>query len=175
MANLKQSGVTGDKELVAALRELAKGPTQAEIDKAATQAMDPMLQKAKTRFRAMRNYVGKWPSFFPQPSGTPPGGHVDEGIVFRKSGEQQSKKRYYRLGGTRRARFLLHLLEFGVASHFQPKFKGGFLHPGAKAHPTLIPAYDEEKGKVSETFGRLIGQNLANKISKLKKAPRSQR
>jgi hypothetical protein len=88
MAPLKRSGVTGDKELVAALRELAKGPTVREIDQAAAVAMAPMLDKTKSRFRALRNYAGKWSNFFTQPSGNPPGGHVDEGIVFRKSGNK---------------------------------------------------------------------------------------
>jgi hypothetical protein len=174
MAPLKRSGVTGDKELAAALRELAKGPTVREIDQAAAVAMAPMLEKTKSRFQALRNYIGKWPGF-PQPSANPPGGHVDEGIVFRKSGKQGAKKRYFRLGATRRARFLLHLLEYGVASHWQPRFRGGWLHPGAKAHPSLTPSYDEEKSKVPETFGRIIGQNMAAKISRLKKGPRRRR
>lgn len=170
MAPLKRSGVTGDKELIAALRELAKGPTPAELDSAANQAMSPMLAKAKARFKAARNYVGKWIGF-PQPSVPRVGGHVDEGLVFRKSGTQGGSKRYYRLGATRRARFLLHLLEFGTSPHWQPRFRGGWWHPGAKAHPSLIPSYDEEKGVVPERFGRIIAQFMASKISKLKKGP----
>lgn len=174
MAPLKRSGVTGDKELVAALRELAKGPSTAEIDAAANQAMAPMLSKAKARFKAARNYVGKWIGF-PQPRVPRIGGHVDEGLVFRKEGKQAGRARYYRLGATRRARYLLHLLEFGTQMHFQPRFRGGWWHPGARAHPSLIPSYDEEKGRVPQTFGRLIGQSMAAKISKLKKSPRRTR
>lgn len=168
MAPLKRSGVTGDKELIAALRELAKGPTPAEIDAAAKDAMAPMLSKTKDRFKAARNYTGKW-NGFPQPKTPRSGGHVDEGIVFRKSGKQGGKKRYYRLGGTRRARYLLHLLELGTQAHFQPRFRGGWWHPGARAHPSLIPSYDEEKSKVPESFGRRISLVMAGKIARLKK------
>lgn len=171
MAPFKRSGVTGDKELIATLRELAKGPTPAEIDAAARDAMAPMLSKTKDRFKTARNYVGKWKGF-PQPKTPRSGGHVDEGIAFRKSGKQGGKKRYYRLGGTRRARYLLHLLEFGTQSHFQPRFRGGWMHPGARAHPSLIPSYDEEKGHVHERFGRRIGQVMAGKISSMKKGRR---
>ena len=170
MAPFRRSGVTGDKELVANLRELAKGPTPAEIDRAAIVAMQPMLSKAVSRFRAARNFEGKYPGF-PQPRSPRAGGHVDEGLVVRKSKSSSKKKRAYRLGATRRARYLLHLVEFGTAPHFQPNFRGGWMHPGARANPALIPSYDEEAGKVPGTFGRLIWTVMSSKIARMKKGP----
>lgn len=167
----RRSGVTGDKELVAALRELAKGPSSQEIDEAAVSSMQPMLQKTRQRFRRTRDFVGKYPGF-PQPKVPRSGGHIDQGIVVRKLKASTNKKRSYRLGATRRSRYLLHLVEFGTAPHFQPRFRGGWLHPGARAQPILIPTFDEERGKVPAAFGRKIWSSMAAKISKLKKAPR---
>ncbi|TCU34164.1 hypothetical protein EV129_113149 [Rhizobium azibense] len=171
MAPFRRSGVTGDKELIANLRELAKGPSNAEVDQAATQSLRPMLSKTKERLKAARNYIGKYPGF-PQPKVPRSGGHVDQGIVIRKSKVSSKSKRSYKLGATRRSRFLLHLVEFGTAPHYQPLFRGGWQHPGAKAHPSLTPSFDEEAGNVPNTFGRLIWNTMSNKISKMKKGPR---
>lgn len=170
MATFRKSGVTGDKELVAALRELGKGPTSAEVDRAALQSMEPMRTKTATKLRSNRNYDGKYPGF-PQPRVPRVGGHVDEGIVVRKS-KSGSKQKVYKLGATRRARYLLHLLEFGTAPHFQPKFRGGFMHPGARAEPVLIPTFDEERGQVPKTFGQIIWSTMSAKIGRLKKPQR---
>jgi hypothetical protein len=168
MASFRKSGVTGDKELVANLRELAKGPTPAEVDQAAIQSLQPMLSKTRQRLEANRNFFGKYAGF-PQPKVPRKGGHVDQGIIVRKSGGSSKTKRSYKLGATKRARYLLHLIEFGTAPHWQPHFRGGWQHPGAKAHPSLIPSFDEESGKVPTTFGRLIWNAMASKISRLKK------
>ena len=171
MAAFRKSGVTGDKELVAALRELAMGPSPQEIDAAAIASMQPMLTKTKERFKRTRDYIGKYPGF-PQPKIPPSGGHIDEGIVVRKLKAASKGKRSYRLGATRRSRYLLHLVEFGTAPHFQPNFRGGWQHPGARATPVLIPTFDEEKSGVPDDFGRRIWASMTAKISRLKKAPR---
>lgn len=171
MAPYKRSGVTGDKELVANLRELAKGFTPAEVDKAATQSLQPMLKKTRDRLKVARNFVGKYPGF-PQPKTPRSGGHVDQGVVVRKNKASSKAKRSYRLGATRRSRYLLHLVEFGTSAHMQPNFRGGFFHPGARAHPSLIPSFDEESGKVPKAFGSLLWSNMARKISRMKRAPR---
>lgn len=171
MAPFRKSGVTGHNELIANLRELAKGPTGAEIDSAATASLNPMLVKTKERLKKARNFVGKYPGF-PQPKVPRQGGHVDEGIVVRKLKVGGGGKRSYRLGATRRSRYLLHLVEFGTAPHYQPNFRGGWQHPGARANPSLIPSFDEESGKVPTEFGRMIWTTMASKIAKLKKGPR---
>lgn len=174
MAPFRKSGVTGDKELVANLRELAKGVTAAEVDRAATQSLQPMLKKTKDRLKSARDYVGKYPGF-PQPKVPRSGGHVDEGVVVRKSRVSSKAKRAYKLGATRRARYLLHLVEFGTAPHLQPNLFGGFFHPGARANPSLTPSFDEESNKVPKTFGRIIWNTMSNKISRMKKGPKRRR
>lgn len=171
MVDFRKSGVTGDTELVAALRDLAKGPSAQEIDDAALSSMRPMLVTTRERLRKTRDFIGKYPGF-PQPKEPPTGGHVDEGIVVRKMKVTSKSKRSYRLGATRRSRYLLHLVEFGTAPHFQPVFRGGWQHPGARATPVLIPTFDEEKSNVPAAFGRKIWETMSAKISTLKKSPR---
>ncbi|NEI70958.1 hypothetical protein GR212_15345 [Rhizobium lusitanum] len=171
MAPFKKSGITGDKELIANLRELAKGPTKAEVDQAATQSLKPMLDKTIQRLKENRNFFGKYPGF-PQPKSPRKGGHVDEGIVVKKSSGSSKTKFIYKLGATKRARYLLHLVEFGTAPHHQPNFRGGFDHPGARAHPSLLPSFDEEANKVPTTFGRSIWNTMTDKIARMKKGPR---
>lgn len=174
MAPFRRSGVTGDKELIANLRELAKGPSNVEVDQAATQSLRPMLTKTKDRLKQARNYAGKYPGF-PQPRVPRVGGHVDEGIVVRKQKTAGKGKRSYRLGATRRSRYLLHLVEFGTAPHYQENFRGGWMHPGAKAHPSLIPSFDEEAGAVPKSFGNLIWNSMAAKIARMKKPKATRR
>lgn len=169
---MKRSRVSGQDVVAKALREIAKGPSAAELDAAAQVAMQPMLSKTKTRLRALRDFIGKWRGF-PDPVTPRNGGHVDEGIILRKQGKQGRLFRRYRLGATRRARYLLHLLEFGTGRHWQPRFRGGWMHPGAEPHPTLIPSFEEERGKVPETFGRKIGEAMASKIGRIRKVTRS--
>jgi hypothetical protein len=150
--------VTGDKELVANLRALAKGIPAGVIDKAAAKAMKPMTDEAVSIARAHR-----------QPGPRPKGGHLDEGIAFRKSKKQTSKKRSYALGAIGRARKILTLLEFGVAPHVQPIRLHGGVHPGHQAFPIMRPAYDSHSDEVPREFGVDIGQYLQSRISKMKK------
>ena len=171
MAPARRSGVSGHQEVIANLKELSKGPTAREIDEAAIESMQPMLNKTRVRLRRTRNYVGKYPGF-PQPRVPRKGGHVDQGIVVRKMKSPSPKKRAYRLGATKRSRYLLHLVELGTAPHFQPKFRGGWLHPGARAQPVLIPTFDEERGNVPRAFGQKIWNSMAGRIARLKKTPR---
>ena len=157
------TGITGDKEVIALLRELAKGPTQSETDKAAVESMKPMLDKTVERARPHRDFPGKWPGPWPEAPANPIGGHLDQGLVVKKQ-----KNGYYRLGAIKRARFILHLFEFGTAPHYQPGID--FHHPGARPNPVLLPSYDEEKGNVPVTFGQKIWGVMSAKISRLKKS-----
>ena len=171
MRRPRQSGITGSKEVVAALRELAQGIDVAAIDRAATQALEPMLESTAEKLRANRNYAGKYPGF-PDPRTPRKGGYIDKGLVIRKDGGNKMK-RSYRLGVKGRARYVIHLLEFGTAPHFQPNFKGGFAHPGATAKPSMTPAFEEHKDDVPTRFGQAIWLSLSAKAAQLnRKTPR---
>lgn len=156
-----KSKVRGDRELIAALRELSRGVTVSDMDAAAVNAMEPMRDDTADRFRKNRNYAGKWPGF-PDPPPTRKGGHLDEGFVVRRT-KGNSRRREYRLGAIKRARYLAHLLEFGTAPHWQPNFKGGFMHPGARAYPAMTPAYESHKAEVVNRMGRAIWSIIQTK------------
>lgn len=146
------SWVRGDVEVTAALRAMGKGPAARDIDAAANIAMKPMLAETKLAMVANRNYVGKYPNF-PQPRVPRKGGFVDAGVGIRADLKSPTRRSYKMGAITRRARFLLHLLEFGTAPHFQPNFRGGFMHPGAAPNPALVPAFESGKAGVVRVFG----------------------
>ncbi len=150
--------VTGDKELVANLRALARGIPPSVIDRSATAAMKPMTDDAVAAARAHR-----------QPGRRPNGGHLDEGIAFKKTKGGSRRNRSYVLGAMNRARNILHLLEFGVAPHVQPiRLKGG-VHPGHQAFPIMRPAFDANSDGVAQTFGDGIIDYIESAASRMKK------
>lgn len=163
---MPKSGIRGDRQLVAALRNISAGVPTRDIDAAAVRSLKPMLDGTKAALRANRNYVGKYPGMFPQPITPRKGGYVDQGMVVRKS-RSRGSVRSYKLGPTKRARPLLHLLEYGTAPHFQPNFLGGFMHPGATPKPTLTPEYEFHKAGVVRTFGFEILELIERKAHNL--------
>jgi hypothetical protein len=134
MAALRRSGVSGQQEVIAALRALSKTIDGPMIDEAGVDALEPMKDSTVQRIRVNRNFAGKYPGF-PNPKSPRRGGHIDQGVVIRKE-KGGKEKRSFKITATRRSRYLIHLLEFGTAPHFQPNFKGGFMHPGARAFRT---------------------------------------
>lgn len=143
---MPKSTVTGDREVVRLLRTLAKGPPAREVDRAANHAMAPMIEDTRRRLKAHRNFASKYPAVFPKQAKIS-SKHVDKDIVMRKQ-RAGPGQRAYRLGAVRRARYLLHLLEYGTAPHFQPNLLAGFYHPGASPLPTLTPAFNHGKDEV---------------------------
>lgn len=158
--------VRGDKEFARALRQLSHGPTAREVDGMANRAMSPMLEDVKSRLRQHRNYASKYPSFFPKQRGKF-GRHLDSQIAFRKDGQQSRAVRRYKLGGTGRARFLLHLLEFGASAHFQPNLGGGFMHPGSTPRPSMVPSFESKKSGVIRDFQFLTVDWLQRRSAQL--------
>lgn len=146
--------VRGDKELVAALRVLSRGLPGKDIDDAVREAADPMLQAWRQNAKEHR-----------QPGRRPKGGHVDEGIEFRRQTGGSRTRRRYLMGGMRRALSLLHLLEFGTRPHHQPK--RGIFHPGARAFPVGRRAFDEHKDGIPERFGRAVWHRMQAMVMRL--------
>lgn len=149
---MPRDSVTGDRELARALRALAKGPSARDIDGMAGRALRPMLNDVKERLRRLRNYPSKYPSFFPKQRGSFLD-HVDKAMVMRKDDRQTRTSRSYRIAATRRARYLLHLTEYGTSPHWQPNLGGGFMHPGAAPKPTMVPAFEAGHADVIIDFG----------------------
>lgn len=156
------SRIIGDRQVVQALNELSRGVPLALVDTAARGSLKPMQEDAKKRARMHRNYIGKYSSFFPQPKGGRQ--KVDQGITTGRSKRSTRTRRKFFLGAAGRARKILHLLEFGTRPHFQPKFRGGFMHPGARPKPVMTPAYEAHKTGVERAFGVEIWRLLEKKI-----------
>ncbi|CDX26647.1 hypothetical protein MPL3356_60480 [Mesorhizobium plurifarium] len=155
--------LTGDVQLRANMRRAAGIYDGRAMDEDMEAALEPMRRETERNAAALRNFAGKYPDFFPQPSGSPPGGHVDENVVSVKvSGT--AKRRTWWVSFKRRARTIVHLLEFGTAPHFQKNFRGGFFHPGSRAHPFFRPAFDSKHGEVIATLRRRAWLRLTNSI-----------
>lgn len=157
----RRSAVTGDKELVAALRVLGRGMPASTIDRAATRASKPMVDDAVQRARSHR-----------QPGRRPKGGHIDETIKFLRRKESSRKHRQFVFGATGPRKSILTWLEFGTLPHFQPRRFGGIFHPGARRFPVLRPAFDAHSDGVTENFGREYLKELTRMIGRLRKGPR---
>lgn len=159
------SYIRGDRQTVRNLRSLAKGLPAASINRSARVAMKPMLTKAKQNANRHRNYVGKWPKQFTQPKAGRQS--VAAGLKFRIMKPTKRMVRHYWIGATGRAIKLAHLLEFGTAPHKQPKFLGGWYHPGARPRPFMTPAYESEKNNVERSLGHALWGEMQRRIVSL--------
>lgn len=156
----QRSGVYGDAQVIANLRTLAD-VQNGTLTSSGRAALKPMQAAAKDGAKQFRNYVGKWPDW-PQPtSGLQ---HLDQGIVIRVAKNNTKGFAQIFLGAARRAARIWHLLEFGTAPHWQPNRQR--MHPGARAHPTLRPAFEAHKDSAVRIFGETIFAKLIAKIGR---------
>lgn len=164
----KRVTLRGDVQLRNNMRRLSRVYDGKAMDVDIEQALEPMRRETEKNAVPLRNFVGKHSSFFPQPTGAPPGGHLDEGVVSARV-KGTAKRRVWWVSFAKRARYLAHLVEFGTAPHFQPKFKGGFMHPGARAQPFFRPAFDTKKADVMATLGRRAWMRILAAASRSRK------
>lgn len=137
--------VRGDKEAAAALRRLRSAVNQSIMNRAGEESLKPMAEQTRANARVLR-----------QPH-TPKGGHLDEGVAVARRPASGRGKVVLWLGFSRRARKIAHLVEFGTRPHFQPNYRGGWMHPGARPKPFLRPAYEARKREAIEIFAKRIG------------------
>lgn len=164
------SFIKGDRLTASNLRMLGtQGLPLTLVDQAGRVALAPMLKDAKARARQHRNYIGKY-SRFPQPKKGRV--HLDQALVVGKQGKQSKWRRKILLGARRRARKIAHLLEFGTAPHFQPNFRGGFFHPGAKAKPFMTPAFEAHKRQVSTEMGKQLWRVIMARVLQVGRSSR---
>lgn len=168
MARRARVTLTGDAKLRANLRRMGSVYSGAALDQDMEFSLEPMRRETESNAVALRNYAGKWPGF-PQPRGTPPGGHLDQGVETRRVEASGQRRRVWWLAFTRRARKIAHLVEFGTAPHWQPKRR--YMHPGARPRPFFRPAYEGKRAEVlrrfqSRAWGRIAG--LAASIGRRK-------
>ncbi|WP_370677639.1 hypothetical protein [Pleomorphomonas sp. PLEO] len=142
------SGLTGDKDLRAALRRMADEMASKGLDAAMVASLEPM--KEATVANATRLRV---------PGPTPRGGHLDQGVAVVPKSRSRAKRIYW-LTFAKRARKIAHLVEYGTAPHWQPNYRGGWMHPGARPKPFARPAFEQNKEETLSRLGRFAWQIL---------------
>lgn len=161
--------LTGDAQLRRNMARLAKLYDGRTMDEDLEFAAEPLRREAENNARPLRNYVGKYPDFFPQPTKAPIGGHLDEGVEARRVDAKGNKRREWWVAFSKRARKLAHLVEFGTAPHFQKNFRGGWMHPGARPRPFFRPAFDAKKNTVLDRIVSRARARLLTAASRMKR------
>lgn len=131
--------VKGDKQLRANLMKMA-AVKKSEVNAILENALEPMREATSMNALKLR-----------QAGTSPPGGHLDQGVVSVpvKEGSTRTRTTWW-VSFTKRARKIAHLVEFGTAPHAQPR--RGIMHPGARPKPFFRPAFETTKG---ETMSKL--------------------
>lgn len=144
----------GDRELMQTMRKLTQAPGGQTLDAVLRDGLEPMRAETEGNAKLLRSYAGKWRLPFFNRSGSPTGGHLDQGIVVAKVAGRGRNYRVFWLSFRRRARYLAHLVEFGTAPHYQPGLR--WMHPGARPKPFARPAYEATKHVTVERIGKNI-------------------
>lgn len=131
----------GDVELQRALKGIPE-LTSRGLDSAVRDSLEPMRKQTSLNALRLRQL------------GSPKGGHLDQGVVVRKVDGRGKVLRTFWVSFTKRARYIAVLVEFGTSPHFQPNYRGGFMHPGARPKPFATPAYESTKDETVSTLGR---------------------
>lgn len=143
--------IRGQAQLNRTLSTLARAPAKS-LDSACVESLTPMRDETKANALRLRQH------------GTPKGGHLDQGVVIAKRQSSGSFYRVFWLSFKARARKIAHLVELGTAPHWQPRWRGGWMHPGARPKPFMRPAYDAHRNTVPEIFGRKVWESIVGSI-----------
>lgn len=165
---MNRTGISGDREVVAALNDLGL-LSLLDVDKSALEAFQPMLEDVREHYQQLRRKVRK--SMFPQDRiPVPAGKHLDQLMRVRKQKGTRTHRHYW-LGAQGRGLRIAHLVEFGTAPHFQPNLK--FDHPGARPRPGLAPAYEAHGDEVVERMATELWERIRDRALTFgRKAPR---
>lgn len=146
----RKSGVYGDKALMSTLRQMPGTIGVKYVDQIAVRSLEPMKDATIANARLLRDPENP----------NPKGGHLDQGIVTRRIEARGKTRRVYWISFIKRARYIAHLVEFGTRAHWQPRRFGGWMHPGARRKPFFRPAFEQNKKRTMDDFGRGIWQAM---------------
>lgn len=132
--------VTGDAEIIANIRRAYQSVGGRYLDDTLKNSLAPMREQTEINAR-LRRQMGY----------SPPGGHLDQGVVIRKTEASGLYHRIYWVSFAKRARKIAHLVEFGTAPHYQPLRR--MMHPGAQPYPFFRPAFESTKHEVVDEVG----------------------
>ncbi|BCH33123.1 hypothetical protein MesoLjLc_50530 [Mesorhizobium sp. L-8-10] len=158
---IRRRTLAGDVALRNNLKKLGKIYDGKTLDIDIEHALEPLAKQTETNAVKLRDFVGKYPGF-PQPQTPRKGGHLDEGVVSKRVYAKGNTVRTWWVSFRKRARKLAHLVEFGTAPHFQPNFRGGFSHPGARPRPFFRSAFRSKKDEVMDRFTRRAATRLSS-------------
>lgn len=139
--------VKGDAQIIANIRRAQRSIGGKFLDDTLKASLEPMRQQTEINARERRQ-VGY----------NPPGGHLDEGVVVRKTDSVGLYNRVYWVSFAKRARKIAHLVEFGTAPHYQPLRR--MMHPGAQPYPFFRPAYESTKRQVVDEVGTQVWNRI---------------
>ena len=162
MARMVRATVRGDREIIRNIRRAYQAAGGRALDDNLRDSLQPLKEQTEENARALRNYVGKYPAFFPQPFRGRQ--NLDRGVRIGRVAAESSLHREYWVAFKGRSRKLAHLVEYGTAPHFQPNFRGGFMHPGASPHPFFRPAFESTKDQVIFNVSRRVWDNIRGSI-----------
>lgn len=166
MARRTRIILRGDKQLRANLRAMQKLYTPKFMDDALDYATAPLVRATMNNARPLRDFAGKYIGF-PDPATPRKGGHLDEGVVAQPVGGGRRSRTWWVAFG-RRAMKLAHLVEFGTKPHFQRRFRGGYMHPGASPHPFFRPAYESTKHEVLRRLAMKVAFSLGTAVASMR-------
>jgi HK97 gp10 family phage protein len=142
----RRTGVTGDVELIAAMRSIGMSVQGNEIDRIARASLAPMKDETAANAKRLRQ------------ASTKNGQHLDQSVVIAKKVSKGRAYREFWLSFKGRGARIAHLVEFGTAPHDQPK--RGIRHPGARPKPFARPAFESTKEETGEIFGRGVWDRI---------------
>ncbi len=134
--------VTGDKEVAAVFRALAKAPTAAVRRKARQDALKPVKESARAKLYS--NGSVETAALATALIVSENLKNKDSSIVAVKRGKRGKKNR----NPVRYA----HLVEWGTAPHWQPNRFGGIMHPGARPFPFMRPALEQHRDSAAKAY-----------------------
>lgn len=154
---MAKATVRGGRQLANNLRSMSQAFSAREMDAVCEASLAPIEEETVKNALALRDFTHN-----------PPGGHLDEGVVIVKVKAEPGFRTFW-VSFTKRARKIAHLVEFGTSPHWQPHYRGGWMHPGARRKPFFRPAFEAEKNRSLSVFATMAFDIINRKAAGLPK------
>ncbi|WP_306049184.1 hypothetical protein [Oceaniradius stylonematis] len=146
---MARSKVRGHRKAARNIRRVAKSFDR-PIGEASRYGLQPMLRSAKQNLLDNGSYES---------------GELYDGMRIRKIKKAPAGHVQHHVTATGKAVSKAHLVEFGTAPHWQPKRQQ--MHPGAKPHPFIEPAYHEKADETVDRFGKRVGPAIERQAARI--------
>jgi HK97 gp10 family phage protein len=134
----------GDQAVIATMMELGRTLGNQAMNASMNKGATVLKKGAKDEYKRS----GAWGVADSWGPATDTGMHLGENIKVEKVKGRPQGNIKLKIGPSgKRATAIAHLVEYGTATHWQPKRK--WQHPGAKANPVLRKNFEGKKEEVS--------------------------